>query len=1245
MKKSRSLSLVMCLLISGMSLAQRPTHEQYVKDGPTDVQWYEAYRTWKPGTSLYSNYDDEEFFISRVKPKKRFTNKDAQAKPDLNPERKLLWWCPIGTSGWNAIPNYYFDSEVFSMWSYVDIYGNWTAPFIRMPGAFADICHKNGVQTSVLASVPWASTITSTDNGHGSNMKAMLDGGSDKLLEFLRYYGIDGIGYNSEFNIGSGLSATELKNLLGDCFAKARAKDGKWPTFTNAWYSLMTNGGSLGGGLQLNSANIDWFDYNGKPTSDAYFMNYGFGNGTLGESQTSAKNKGRSSFDVYAGINYQGSSHEQWPALNNYEISVGLWGAHDMNMIFEGRGELGGSPLVKQQAYQLRSENSFTGSSYNPINTPPISNLLSCSSQQTKFHGFSSFIAERSALSTDDLGKEPFVTYFNLGNGMFFNVEGKKQYPNQWYNIGMQDYLPTWRWWWTSSFMGRSATDVPAKGLAAEFTWDDAWFGGSCLAISGQTDAEYLHLFKTKYSLMTNDKLFIRYKVLKGSGSLKWACSAEGAETLEVSANVDTKLAPTEEGEWQEKTVIVGPARANLKLAGKTMAVMGLKFENTTSDFKVLIGEVSLVRNTAPTPNAPVITKSAVLKANYLGVDAKVIFKMKDRSATNPEEPIYNSDVDAWFYKVYTQQEGEDAIMATATTSWAAYVVSSPYKSEKVKKVRIGVSAVSVDGKSESPITWSEYMAISDLAVEEGIEINKSVIKPNEEFVVKYKDPYHPTANWTIISSLTGEVVGEPVLDSQSITTQLPTVGLYDLKLQEADTTIVYKGLIQISGDVVGAVPQINALKANDGDNSLKTSIDTPVKMSYVGRPADGTVSRGLLLTEKAFGIECEQLGFSSSTPFTISFWFNPARFNHGSGGTQLVNIRSLQTPWPAGDWGYIWSEIAPNNEYSISLRKGRENGGWGATAKDFVFQPNQWYHYALVMDYKDGRSYYVYLNGKKVAEYTNITDIYAWTNSNAILVGGKAFSRAGLDGFLDEFQLYNKALTQDEVLKSMEHQTTIPESLIGYWDFESDPNAEDGFLYSTGTNKNLKAATVEIVSAASEGGSSQFGNVGSKFATGAPFIAGTNYQITTTPTWSTAKAATISDATGNSNAGQANVSYSKTGIYDVKLTLTNDWGSDSKTFSFIEVAVGSGIQDHEIEAAYNAYPNPFIDNVMIRFANGGTYDIEVFDIAGKLTHVEKATVAAGEHANLAVNGSAGTYFINIKKDGKTLKALKVIKK
>lgn len=136
--------------------------------------------------------------------------------------------------------------------------------------------------------------------------------------------------------------------------------------------------------------------------------------------------------------------------------------------------------------------------------------------------------------------------------------------------------------------MGRDPEkDVPTKGLKAEFTWDDAWFGGSCLSVSGETDTEYLHLFKTKYSLKSGDVLTVRYKVLSGTGSMAVACSAEGAEQTEVSAAVANNISSSKE--WIEKTIKVGTLPTNLRLNDKTLAMLALRFTVTSADFKVLM--------------------------------------------------------------------------------------------------------------------------------------------------------------------------------------------------------------------------------------------------------------------------------------------------------------------------------------------------------------------------------------------------------------------------------------------------------------------------------------------------------------------------------------------------------------------------------------------------------------------------------------------------------------------------------
>lgn len=1222
------------LLANGTLFAQYPDHEMYV--GKTTQEFASSYGRWNyTNPVLYTDcQDDEEFFISRVRLKDRFVNTETQVDPELDYNRKLLWWCPIGVDQWNALPTYHYDSEVFSMWSYVDIYGNWTAPFIRMPAAFIDACHKNGVRTSVVASVPWSAQISTTQKPHGENIHALYTGGTEKLLKFLRYYGIDGIGFNSEFN-ADGTITSELKSILSNAFAQR--KQYNWPSFTNAWYSLMGNGGSIGGTDWLSSYNQDWFQYNGNPTSDAYFFNYNWGADGLATAQQTAEGLGRDSYDCYAGMDFQGRSSTNWLDLKNYKISVGLWGAHSMNMLFTDRAELGSTDKVKQSTYQLISENVFTGSSYNPVNTPAISNFLGHSSKNTNFHGFSSFITARSVLKTDDLSKEPFVTYFNLGNGTFFNVKGERKFEGEWYNIGIQDYLPTWRWWWTSTFMGREELDVPTTGMKAEFTWDDAWFGGSCLAISGQTEQEYLQLFKTEYPLQANDEVTIRYKVLSGTGTMAWSYCAKGRESEALSTNIGSLEANDEV--WVEKTIKVSNLPIHIQMAGKTLAMLGLRFQNTSSDFEVLIGEISIRRGTTPTPATPTIVKTQSLGANYKGVDFKVIFKMKDR---NGVEPIYNDEVNAWYYKIYYQQQGGEPVMCTATTSWGAYVVGAPIDQSGTMQYRIGVSAVSIDGESESAIAWSNYVAIPNLTVIEGISIDKPVIKPNEDFTISFDDPNHAPTTWTILRA--GETIKSQ--NGTSWTTSLPEIGIYDLKYTSNEETVTREGLIQISPEEVGAMPEIKELKANNKTSDIEVYTGDEVTYTYVGRNADGYVSRGLMLGEKAFGIPCDQLEFGNQSPFTICFWMYVNRFNHLGVGTQLLNIRSAQDSYPASQWGYIWNDIKTNNEILFAFRQSGNAGTQTIIQK--VLAPEQWYHIAFVIGYNAGRTMDMYINGEKVGTTLRATDLYAWSNNNIIMLGGIAGGnndmRAGLDATIDEFQLYNKALSASEVKASMQHIDAPSTNLIGYWDFETDPN-EDGYLYSTGSDKSLKATMMNFQGAGSGESSGKYESLPEYFGAGAPFISGTNYKVETLPTWKFHKTATINSATGNTTTGTAKVEYSEAGTYTATLTLSNGWGSsESKSIDVVVIKQTTGVD--EVSAVdTRVYPNPFVDELYVNFAEKGAYTIQVFDLAGSLVSSHAVDATGGEVIRVSVNATPGSYIVRMSNaEGKTVKTLKLIK-
>ncbi len=1254
MKKLLLVAIAIATYAGSVFAQTVPSHDKYVKMGST-IPWYTAYNNWQPGTPLFNGDSEaaanDQFFISRVKPRKRFTFTQTQVKEYLNPERKLLWWCPINESGWNALPSYFFNGEAYSMWNYTDTYGNWTAPLIQVPAAFLDVCHKNGVRSGCVASVPFGAGPTPNDGGHGSNINALVTGGWQKLLKYLRYYGVDGIGFNSEFSWGS-LNPTGFKNMMGDCYANAEAYG---VPFNNAWYSFTGNSGYYGDFSVLNSNCVEWFHYNGKKVSDAYFLNYNWGSSQLATSQETAQGVGRSGFDVYGGMDFQGRSAASWVALQDYQISFGIWGAHNTNMMFINQGENGSSPVQKQLTYQKISENVFTGASYNPVNTPQITNLLCHTSKSTEFHGFSSFITARSTLmpqyGNGTLADDPFVTYFNMGNGQFWKENGETTYDGVWYNIGMQDYLPTWRWWWTKNFMGKNASDATTD-MEALFNWEDSWFGGTSLEIKGETDQAYLQLFKTKYATnSTGDYLTIRYKVLSGTGKVSWACSKESAPKDEVSASIANITSSTEIGKWVEKQIQITSGRNGIKLQSDVVCLLGLKFENTSSDFKVLIGEIALTRGkpgVIAAPSAPKILSSQVLSYNYKGADVKVVFDMTDNdtkaAGRKNYESIYNSDVNTWFYKIYVRQAGGEPKLCTSTTSWASYVVAAPYDAELGGKIQVGVSAVSLDGRNESDITWGQEISLPAPIVIEGTEIDKPVIKPNEEFSVKFKDPNHPTANWTIINSATGETI-KTVNNALGVTTSLPEVGMYDVKITSGSTEAYTRGLIQISPESTGTMPKIETLTAD----KVSASTDEKINLSYVSeRLGEGKVSRSVKVDDP-YMMRFPTL--KATAPYTYMMWFKAESISHDTQGTNLISKTSFTDVWPHDNWGDFWVQIRPEygshaeNEISFNVYgwTAHDNPNTDMMSTGYSVNLDQWTHVAITLETDNTEK--MYFNGRLVASTKdyNVSNNGQRMNGD-VYVGGSGVYKSGFNGWIDDFQVWDRVLTDSEVktaMKGYAQGASIPSGLIGYWDFETLD--ADGTSFSNrgtaGTAK--KAQYVEKITG--NGPAYCETRAVNNDQLGMPILPGT-LDVKTTAKWDVAPG-TLSDKGGTVAAGTAKVSYAAAGEYTPKLTLENMWGSDSKTIDFITVTAGTGLEDAVVEMM-GVYPNPFTDFVNIMFTEEGVYTAQIVALDGRLIEDKVMSVAANEGVRIDINGEQGAYILRILNDkGVAVRTIKLIKK
>ncbi len=1258
MKKNLLLTLGLSALTLGANAQE--FKEGYINWGYGGSDFATTVESWEKGKPIS---EDDNFFISRVKPRERFRNNATQVRQGIDEtnDKKLLMWVPINGTKNNALPDGIYDSEVFNMWSYVTHYGNWTAPLGRVPGNFLDVAHKNGVAVSGVAGIPYGNLFSYP--AWADCLEKMVEVGAEKVADFHNYYGVDGMGYNSEFSGGT-YYVKQLIPFHTELVQLARKNN---PLFENIWYDGTNDNGLVTFDQGLGDHNDEIFGHEGEDGA-SLFMNYNWNYAArLGQSVEYAKKIGRSSLDLYAGVNMQGAeptpgkynSGESWPLLAQYPISIGLWGAHSENMFWESRGELGSAPAVKQRTYQLRTERWFTGGTRNPANCPEIISSMKYNAENYNFHGMSSLMSARSSLKWN-LSEEPFITYFNLGNGQYFNWKGVRQHSKEWYNIGMQDYLPTWRWWFATKLLGRTASDVAKSGLDAEFSWDEAYVGGSSLRIFGATADEYLHLFKTEYALQAGDVITLRYKLKTGAANMNLVLTAKGAEGEAVSESAFNLISAKDEADedvWVERTFTVGS-----ELAGKEVALVALHIENAEA-LDLYLGEFSIVRGVAATPAKPEVTKSAVLSYSKFGVDGKIIFNMKNDKPAG--EPCYNIDVKTSLFKLYAQQEGQQPILMGATTSWAGMFYRVPMVLKGAERIRFGVSAVSLDMKSESDIAWGEYMVAENYVYDDAIQISKTTIKPGESFAMSYVDPKHEDATWTLTDA-EGNVVFESTGNTVECADGLANLGIYNLTLtgvehdaetgEKVESTRQFGSFVQITSEGIGALPEIYTLTANGKEADIEVFSNNAIDLAYTGRKADGAGSQGIDLVEQRFGVKCADLDLVGKKSFSVAFWLKINKL--AAGETQLLAVANKVDAWPKTDWGWIWSNIDENGTFTSFTWRGTDatsNNELQYKYENTTLPVGNWVHVAYTFDYNADGNFRgdLYVNGVKqqVTKWKRTRDsnfkntepgyepnVYSITDGQVLSVGGSAHGRNGIDGVIDNFQVWDKVMTEEDVKASMGDLTegALPEGILSFWDFEK--KASKTFV-SVGKKKKL-AGTHTYTASGSEG-QGTFKWIASEYNSGCPFISGTAYPVTTAPTWK-AKKGVVTDVVGTDQEGTAKVTYAKPGDYEVVLTLANSLGSDQRTFRVIKVTDDpSGIAD----ATMNEVAAYTVDGAaIVELAAAGNYEISVYNAAGQQVAVKKQAFAAGQKAQITL-AQPGVYVVNIVKDGKQLRAVKLISK
>ena len=1248
-----SLALASCL----SATAQRtPTHPLDIQDAKFEdlPNYLEAWMKGEMKQPQGVSAIDDQFYISRVRPLERIKDGDYQVRQGVNPERKMCLWTPLDdpTSKWKALPRYCFEGDNFSLWSYIDIHGNWTSPWIRSSAGLTDVAHKNGVSVGCVMSIGDGAYIYLSQWRPDTYSRVLYKltqkkGGkfiyAAPFVRLMKYYGINGIGFNSEFRTSADVMA-QLTEFFVECHKEAKKIDWK---FEVHWYDSTGDDGQkhFDGGLAYHNQKI--FGNKDNIATDMLFANYNWYDGLLSGSVSTANRLGRSSFDYYAGFDIQGRAlrNNNWSALLRNDISIGFWGAHSQSLIHQSATDDGTSDIAIQKAYLKKQELIFSGGNNNPGYLPGINtNCTLANSSLKNFHGLATFLTAKSTIQ-----QIPFVSRFNLGNGLSFRKDGQVAFDHKWYNLNTQDFMPTWRWWITDSNDEVNGSNI--NGLVkAELTFDDAYWGGSCLSLSGQTDFSRVKLFKTMLEVQPDYEFSVTYKTLKGTDSHAKLFVALKDHTTDYK-QVDLPATETA-GKWSTFTV----KASDLGLAaGDKVAMMGLVVENSPADYQLHVGEMALRNSTQLFNTAtPTIKQVQVLRGRYNACDFKLQYASKDESDW---EKTYNDEVGTWYYEIYFQQKGQKEQLLTATTSWAAYVVDAPMVSGNDKRdCRFGVRAVAPDGKQGSEIVWTPYQRVEYNQPLSDVVADRPVIKPGEEFTLKYLDEMVPAAtSWILNDAVTGATVATAG-SGTSATFRVDQEGTYDLVVVDSQgKSTTTRGKVKITPEATGAVPHINTLTADKQTEQT----GKPVSYTYDARLGEGMASHGLVITDpKMFRIPGDvQKGKS----YSYALWFKADNFNHDKQGTNLINKNSIKDSWPHNNWGDLWVTIRPEwqgrslhpaNEVSFNTM------GW--TSHDIPYEdvmttgysvtPGVWNH--IVVTHTDGNIQKIYFNGREVASHSFSNSIRREdSNDNRIrsyevadiFIGGGGVYKSGFNGVIDEVQVWDKPLSKEEVLEAMKgyKEGSIPSNLKAYFTFEEVDGKKFKNLGTAGRDFDGSVVVTEGSGGENTSTAAYVDQQPDNNVLGFPGVVGT-YEVKTTPTWE------LGDGRISSESDKtAVVTYAAPGKKNVTLKLKNGWGEDEKTVNEIVdiTAIPDGISTVEAQTGLSVYPNPFVESVNMRFAENGHYTINILGATGSLLQSNQFDAVEGQVVNVAISGARGIYFVQVMKNGKTYKTLKVIKK
>ena len=651
---------------------------------------------------------DIAFIRSHVR-RANIMSRADRVRPNTFEKRNLFMNMPMDYGKDAAVghPEAKFNSDVFSMWQYVNLFGTWNHSIFQAPGAWVDAAHRNG--TDMMSGIKFFESWTegSGDGAYSALVTKKDANGKFKyvkpLINILMYFGSDGINYNWEDNSWQN---NDIVNFHKELY-KYAAEIG----FDNYHSAIYTAESSFNSASDSNIDKLYGTKANGK-THDL-MLNYQANDiaSGLGNTYNAVVSAYGSAEGLYAGV-WTASMDRRWTNLEGNNCGICLWGEHDQSRFYSFNA--GDGVFDIQGNYQRLIERGFSGGNRNPANTPVLSNTgnnwVADNGKlplQT-FAGMAHWIPERSTIQ----GNLPFGTHFTLGNGDRYYYKGKMSHKSEWYNMSAQDIVPTYRWLRYKSNTTTVSTDVDVN-----YTHLDAYTGGSCIELTGAATSTGTDIILYKTSLKAGNGAYAKiavktikdvkatnlYLILKKKGSDTWLEFPYG----EVAGN-----------NWEEKKFdLTGIA------AGDFIERIGLRVKGNNSDYQLYVGKLEINDENWVAPAAVKDLVAEVKNETKNSMNLKLHWGVEAEAKTRAAwDLVYNDEANISHFEVMYKngEDGKVALVGT-TSQWATFVGNIEFESVNDAPF-IGVRSVSTDLKTYSPIVWVEVTRGNQADLPEKVE-------------------------------------------------------------------------------------------------------------------------------------------------------------------------------------------------------------------------------------------------------------------------------------------------------------------------------------------------------------------------------------------------------------------------------------------------------------------------------------------------------------------------------------------